>query len=108
TAAPLGSVVVRVLDGVPLVTASANGKPVTFALDTGAEQTMLTGAAAERIGAATPKIEFSRQMRGIANSAPTREIELRSFGINGIAIPWRRLRVIPPINFLPADGLFGR
>ena len=108
TAAPLGSVVVRILDGVPLVTASANGKPVTFALDTGAQQTVLTGAAAERIGAATPKIEFSRQMRGIANSAPTREVELRSFVINGIAIPWRRLRVIPPINFLPADGLFGR
>src|SRR4029450_11858876 len=106
--APLGSVVVRILDGVPLVTASGNGKPGTFALDTGAQQTVLTGAAAERIGAETPKIEFSRQMRGIANSAPTREVELRSFVINGIAIPWRRLRVISPIIFFPADGLFGR
>jgi predicted aspartyl protease len=107
TATPLGSTVVRILDRVPLVTASANGKPVIFALDTGAQQTALTGAAAERIGAETPKVEFSRQMRGIANSAPTREVELRSFVINGIAIHGRRVRVIPPITSLPADGLFG-
>lgn len=109
TAAPLGSIVVKILDRVPLVTGSANGKPVTLVLDTGAEQTVLTGAAAERIGAETPKFEFSRQMRGVANSAPTREVELRSFAINGVAVPPPlRVRAIPPITALPADGLFGR
>ena len=107
TAAPIGSVVVKILNRMPLVTATANGKPVTFVLDTGAQQTALIQSAAERIGGETPKVEFSRQMRGIANSVQTREVELRSFSINGVALPWRRVRVIPPIPSLPVDGLFG-
>jgi len=106
-AAPIGSFVVKILNRVPLVTASANGKPVTFVLDTGAQQTALVQSAAERIGGETPNIEFSRQMRGIANSVQTREVELRSFSINGVALPGRRVRVIPSIPSLPADGLFG-
>src|SRR3954453_6565285 len=81
TAAPIGRIAVRILDRVPLVTGSANGKPLSLILDTGAQKTALTAAAAQRVGAETPKIEFSRQMRGIANSTPTREVELRSFVI---------------------------
>ena len=110
TAAPMGRVAVRIVDRTPFVTASANGKPVILILDTGAQRTILTPAAAERINGETPRVEFSRQMRGIGNTTETREVELRSFSVGSVAIPTRWVRVAPITVSRPAmsvDGVLG-
>jgi predicted aspartyl protease len=84
---------------------------VTLLLDTGAETTILTPAAARRAGGQPPRVEFQRQMRGLAGSLQTSEVELRNFTVGGVAIPWRRVRVAP-INVAslfsgPLDGVLG-
>ena len=111
TAVRLGETTVATLRSAPIITLSANGMPVTLVLDTGAEGTILTPAAAQRIGAERPRIEFQRQIRGIGGTLQTSEVELRSFAVGGVAIPWRRVRVAS-INLAsvfsgPLDGLLG-
>jgi clan AA aspartic protease (TIGR02281 family) len=107
----LGETTVATLQNSPIVTLFANGAAVTLLLDTGAQTTVLTPAAAQRIGAQRPRIEFERQMRGIAGSLQTGEVELRSFSIGGVAIPWRRVRVgqlgVANAFEVPIDGVLG-
>src|SRR5204862_3906698 len=88
-----GKIVVATLNRAPFVTLSANGRPVTLILDTGAERTVLTPTAADRIGAQRPIVEFPRQLRGISGDLPSREIELRSFTAGSIVLTWRRVMV---------------
>jgi predicted aspartyl protease len=80
-------------------------------LDTGAEWTIMTPAAANRVGAQTPRIEFQRQIRGLSGSLATNEVELRSFAAGETAIPWRRVRVaslnMPSVFSGPLDGVLG-
>lgn len=107
----LGQTTVATLRNAPIVTLLANGMPVTMLLDTGAETTILTPGVAKRLGAQRPQVEFDRQLRGVAGSLQTSEVELRSFAIGGVAIPWRRVRVAP-INVAsvfsgPLDGVLG-
>jgi clan AA aspartic protease (TIGR02281 family) len=107
----LGETTVATLQNAPIVTLFANGAAVTLLLDTGAQTTILTPAAAQRIGAQRPRIEFQRQMSGIAGSLQTGEVELRSFSIGSVAIPWRRVRV-GPLSIgnafsVPLDGVLG-
>lgn len=107
----LGETTVATLRNAPIVTLSANGAPVTLVIDTGAEGTILTPAAAQRIGAQRPRIEFQRQLHGIAGALQTTEAELRNFTLGDVAIPWRRVRVAP-VNVAsvfsgPLDGLLG-
>jgi predicted aspartyl protease len=109
--AQLGQTTVATLRNAPIVTLLANGMPVTMLLDTGAETTILTPGAAKRLGAQRPQVEFDRQLRGVAGSLRTAEVELHSFTIGGVAIPWRRVRVAP-INVVsifsgPLDGVLG-
>jgi predicted aspartyl protease len=97
---------------VPIVILLANGKPVTLLLDTGAASTILTPATAQRIGAQPPRIEFQRPVGGFGGGTlRTNEVELRSFSVNGVVIPWRRLLVASvnsPSTFLgPLDGVLG-
>jgi predicted aspartyl protease len=111
TAVRLGETTVATLRNAPIITLSANGMPVTLVLDTGAEGTILTPAAAQRIGAQRPRIEFQRQIRGIGGTLQTSEVELRSFAVGGVGIPWRRVRVAS-INLAsvfsgPLDGVLG-
>jgi predicted aspartyl protease len=107
----LGETTVATLRNAPIVTLLANGKPVTVLLDTGAETTILTPAVAQRLGAQPPRVEFQRQMRGVAGSLQTSEVELHSFTIGGVAIPWRRVRVAPisvaSVFSGPLDGVLG-
>jgi predicted aspartyl protease len=110
-AKPLGQITVAAPYNVPFVAPLANGHPVILLLDTGAEQSLLTPSAAERIGAQAPRVEFRRQMHGAAGSLSTREVELRSFSAGGVEIPWRRLLVAPvaipaPLG-IDLDGLLG-
>jgi len=107
----LGETTVATLRNAPIVTVSANGVPVTLVLDTGSEGTIFTPAVARRIGAQRPQIEFQRQLRGIAGTLPTSEVELHSFTIGSVTIPWRRVRVAP-VNVAsvfsgPLDGVLG-
>jgi predicted aspartyl protease len=106
-----GKIIIATLNRAPFVTLSANGHPVTLILDTGAERTVLTPTAAERIGAQRPAIEFPRQLRGISGDLRSREVELRSFAAGPVALPWRRVMVAPvtmaQVFDTPLDGLLG-
>jgi predicted aspartyl protease len=110
-AARIGEITVATLHNAPIVTLFANGAPVTLLLDTGAEWTILTPAAAKRVGAQTPRIEFQRQIRGLAGSLATNEVELRSFTAGDVAIAWHRVRVaslnMPSVFSGPLDGVLG-
>src|SRR5271154_5296273 len=108
----IGETTVATVQNAPIVLLLANGKPVTLLLDTGAASTILTPAAAQRIGARPPRIEFQRSVGGFGGSTlQTNEVELRSFSVGGMAIPWRRLLVASvnsPSTFLgPLDGVLG-
>ena len=107
----IGEITVATLRNAPIVTLVANGAPLTLLLDIGAEWTILTPAAAKRVGAQTPRIEFQRQIRGLAGSLATNEVELRSFTAGEVAIPWRRVRVasvnMPSVFSGPLDGVLG-
>ncbi len=107
----LGETTVATLENAPIVTVFANGAALTLLLDTGAQTTILTPAAAQRIGAQRPRIESQREMSGIAGSLQTGEVELRSFSIGGVAIPWRRARVaqlsVANAFAVPIDGVLG-
>jgi predicted aspartyl protease len=107
----LGETAVATLRNAPIITLFANDAAVTLLLDTGAQTTILAPAAAQRVSAQRPRIEFQRQMRGIAGSLQTGEVELRSFTIGGVAVPWRRVRVAPvfvaSVFATPLDGVLG-
>jgi clan AA aspartic protease (TIGR02281 family) len=109
--ARLGETTVATPRNAPIVTLFANGTPVTLLLDTGAETTVLTPAAAGRVGAQRPVVEFQRQLHSLSGSLDTSEVELRSFTVGGVAIPWRRVRVapvnVPGVFAGPLDGVIG-
>src|SRR3984893_4249677 len=89
----------------------ANSATVLLLLDTGAEATVLTPAAAQRIGAQHTRVKLGRQMHGITGDIPAGELELRSFTIGGVEVPRKRVRVAPIeiVNALsgPLDGVLG-
>lgn len=107
----LGSSTIATLNNTPIVTVLANGTPLVLILDTGAQRTVVTPAAAKRIGGKTPRVEFQREVSGIAAALPSREIELQSFSIREVAIPWHRITVAPiatpPIFLTALDGSLG-
>ena len=91
----LAETAVAMLDNQPIVKVFANSATVLLLLDTGAEATVLTPAAAQRIGAQHDRAKLGRQMHGITGDIPAGELELRSFTIGGIEVPRRRVRVAP-------------
>jgi predicted aspartyl protease len=108
----IGETTVATVQNTPIVILLANGKPVTLLLDTGAASTILTPAAAQRVGAQLPRIEFQRPMGGFGGrTLRTKEVELRSFIVGGAAMPWRRILVAsintPSIFLGPLDGVLG-
>jgi predicted aspartyl protease len=108
----IGETTVATVQNAPIVILLANGKPVTLLLDTGAASTILTPAAAQRIGAQPPRIEFQRPVGGFGgDTLRTNEVELRSFSVSGVVIPWRRVLVasvnMPNIFLGPLDGILG-
>jgi predicted aspartyl protease len=107
----IGTISVTTKDRTPVIGASVNGHPLTLVLDTGGERSIITPAAAVRIGAQPPRVEFSRQLRGLAGKLATREVELSSFLAGGVAIPLRRILVAPLPTRMgpesPIDGLLG-
>src|SRR5207247_136034 len=61
----LGQTTVAAPGNTLIVTLLANETPLTLLLDTGAEATILTPAAAQRVGAQSPRVEFQRPMTGV-------------------------------------------
>ena len=102
---------VAILGNQPIVRVFANSTAVLLLLDTGAEATVLTPAAAQRIGAQHARAEGGRQMHGLTGDIPTGELELRNLTIGGVEVPRRRVRVGPIeiVNALsgPLDGVLG-
>ena len=97
-------------NGLPLVTVQADGAPLKLILDTGAERTVLTSGAVERVGGRAPQIEFRRSLNGVGGSLPSREVEFKSFKIGGIELPWRRAMVATvatPSLLSTVDGVLG-
>ena len=107
----LGEMAVALLDNQPIVKVFANSATVLLLLDTGAEATVLTPAAAQRIGAQHAGVKLGRQMHGITGDIPAGELELGSFTIGGVEVPRKRVRVAPIeiVNALsgPLDGVLG-
>jgi len=110
-ARPLGELTVATLSATPIVTLSANGHPVTLILDTGAERTVFTPAAADRIGAQPPRVQFERRLQGTSGRLPSHEVELHTFDAAGLSIPWHRVVVaqvaLTKIFSEPLDGVLG-
>jgi Aspartyl protease len=102
---------VATLHNAPIVTLFAIGGPVILLLDTGAETTVLTPAAAGRIGAQRPLVEFQRELHSLAGSLETSEVKLRSFTVGDVAIPWRQVPAapvnVPAIFAEPLDSVVG-
>ena len=107
----LGETAIAMLSDEPLVKIFANGVGLILLLDTGAEATVLTPAAAQRIGTRYTGVELGRQVHGIARDLPAGELDLRSFTIGGVEVPRRRVRVAPIeiVNAAsgPLDGVLG-
>ena len=69
----LAETAVAMLDNQPIVKVFANSATVLLLLDTGAEATVLTPAAAQRIGAQQARVKLGRQMHGITGDIPASE-----------------------------------
>ncbi len=98
------------VNGFALVTALADGATLRLILDTGAERTVLTSSAAERIGGKAPRIQFQRSLKGVAAAVQGQDIEFKNLTIGGVDIPWRRAMVAKttlPSVFMGADGFLG-
>jgi predicted aspartyl protease len=102
---------VAILGNQPIVRVFANSTAVLLLLDTGAEATVLTPGAAQRIGAQHARVELRSQMHGITGDIPAGELEVRNLTIGGVEILRRRVRVGPIeiVNALsgPLDGVLG-
>jgi predicted aspartyl protease len=102
---------VAMLRNEPIVRVFADGVALTLLLDTGAEATVVTPAAALRIGAQRPRVELGGQMHGITGDVRAGELELRSVTVGGVEAPRRRIRVAPieieNDSTGPLDGVLG-
>ena len=98
------------LGNVPVVAVSINGLPANFLFDTGAERTVLTAAAAKRLGV-VPHFEYARRMRSIGGAVAGGDARLQSVALGGMTIPDVRVLVgpvsLPPVEGKAIDGLLG-
>lgn len=98
------------LGNVPLVTVRVNGAPAIFLADTGAERTILSIAAAKRLGVAA-HYEYARRMRSLGAAVSSGDARLRSLGLGSATIADFRVLVgsvsLPSAGGKPLDGLLG-
>lgn len=101
---------VVLLGNVPVVTLRINGAAATFLLDTGAERTILTAAAAKRLGV-EPHYEYARRMRSLNSAVASGDAMLHSFDLGGMVLSDFRVLVgsvsLPALAGRPLDGLLG-
>jgi predicted aspartyl protease len=98
------------MGNVPIVTVRINGAAATFLLDTGAERTVLTAAAAKRLGV-EPHYEYARRMRSLDSAVASGDATLRTLDLGGMALRDFRVLVgsvsLPMLAGKPLDGLLG-
>jgi predicted aspartyl protease len=101
---------VHPLGNIPIVTVGINGGAVEFLFDTGAERSIITAAAATRLGVKV-HYEYARQMRSLGTAVSGGDAWLRSFDPGGIAFSNFRILVgpvsLPSVQGKPIDGLLG-
>jgi predicted aspartyl protease len=102
--------IVEPMGNVPVVTVRINGGTANFLFDTGAERTIITAAAAKRLGV-DAHYEYARQMRSIGGAVAGGDAKLRSFGFGGMVLGDFRILVgavsLPSFLGKPIDGLLG-
>jgi predicted aspartyl protease len=107
---PKAEFAVMPMGNVPVVTVGINGGKAEFLFDTGAERTIISAAAARRLGI-DAHYEYARQMRSLGGPVSGGDAILRSFDPGGLALSGFRILVgpvnLPPIQGRPIDGLLG-
>ena len=102
--------VVTPLGNIPIVTAHINGGTADFLFDTGAERSIMTAAAAKRLGVAA-HFEYARRMRSLGTAVAGGDARLSSFNLGGMPLSNFSILVgavaLPPIGGKPIDGLLG-
>jgi predicted aspartyl protease len=105
---PQAEIPLRVVDNIPLVDVRLNGAPATMVLDTGAERTVLTEAAARRVGLQfDPRnIQRGAGAGGVVTSFAAR---VRRMELAGLSIPDHPVLATPhslgSVGGTPVDGL---
>jgi predicted aspartyl protease len=98
------------MGNIPIVTVRINGGTADFLFDTGAERTIISAAAAKRLGVAA-HYEYARPMRSLGSAVSGGDARLRSFDPGGLALRNFRILVgpvsLPSIDGKPVDGLLG-
>jgi predicted aspartyl protease len=91
-----------------VVPVGINGQRVSLLVDTGAERTTLSYAAAQRLGLAHDA-RYTTQSMGVGGASSTTDVKVDSFVLGGIRFPVTRV-ANAPLNLgggLQADGLLG-
>lgn len=101
---------VRVLRDVPLVAVAIDGKPATLVLDTGAQDTILTPAAAGRLGL-TGHYEYPRNISALGGGIGSGEAATQHFAAGPLDTPGFRVMIgevsLPDLEGIRPDGLLG-
>lgn len=101
--------------GVPIVPVTVNGMPARFVLDTGAERSVVTREAVQRLGLALDEW-VATTMQGVGGAERHRNALPRSLSLGGVALQRRTITRdtsltvarLPPVTATPIDGLLGR
>jgi predicted aspartyl protease len=101
----------QVQDRLLVVPVGINGKWAHLVADTGAERTMLTGAAAQRLGLPLDSKMNNRQANGIGGSTSTADVPIDRLVLGGVHFPVNQIAVSSfklqlRQGFVP-DGLLG-
>ena len=108
--ARLAELPVSLMGNVPIVAVHVNGSPAALLFDTGAERTVLTAAAAKRLGI-EPHYEYARRMRSLDSAVASGDATLRSLDFGTTAFRDVRILVgavsLPKVDGKPLDGLLG-
>lgn len=95
--------------GLPLVSATINGRQARLILDTGAESSIISVAAAKRLGVTT-RYDFDRSMHGIGEAVQTGDARLDGMMLGGATLNFPRVLVGPialNLGSVAPDGLLG-
>lgn len=101
---------IMVVEGVPLVRLSVKDKEAVLILDTGAESTILTTAAADRLQLQR-SIVYPRHLRGVNGAIVGGAVQLPGLAIGGARLPNFGALVgsidLPKVGGIVPDGLLG-
>ena len=107
---PKAELAVTPMGNIPIVAVRINGGTADFLFDTGAERTIISAAAAKRLGVAA-HYEYARPMRSLGGAVSGGDARLRSFELGGMAVSNFTILVgpvsLPSVDGKPIEGLLG-